>query len=55
MLSMQSEEQYARRTFRAGASGYIMKNSSLTAFVAAINKLRHGGAIRQSGTGRTIG
>ena len=27
MLSMHSEEQYARRTFWAGASGYIMKLS----------------------------
>jgi two-component system invasion response regulator UvrY len=43
MLSMHSEEQYARRAFKTGASGYIMKNSSRTTLRAAINKVHRGG------------
>jgi DNA-binding NarL/FixJ family response regulator len=43
VLSMHSEEQYARRAFQAGASGYIMKNSPSAELAAAINKIAHGG------------
>jgi DNA-binding NarL/FixJ family response regulator len=39
ILSMHSEEQYARRAFKAGASGYITKGSSRTEIVNAINKV----------------
>jgi DNA-binding NarL/FixJ family response regulator len=39
ILSMHSEEQYARRAFKAGASGYITKSSSRTEIVNAINKV----------------
>jgi DNA-binding NarL/FixJ family response regulator len=43
VLSMHGEEQYARRAFQAGASGYIMKNSPTAELVAAINKVAGGG------------
>ena len=39
ILSMHSEEQYARRAFKEGASGYITKGSSRTEIVNAINKV----------------
>jgi DNA-binding NarL/FixJ family response regulator len=39
ILSMHSEEQYARRAFKAGASGYITKSSSRTEIVNSINKV----------------
>jgi DNA-binding NarL/FixJ family response regulator len=40
---MHSEEQYARRAFKGGASGYITKGSSRTEIVNAINKVIGGG------------
>ena len=43
VLSMHGEEQYARRAFQAGASGYIMKNSPSAELAAAINKVAGGG------------
>ena len=43
ILSMHSEEQYARRAFKAGASGYITKDSSRTELAKAINKVATGG------------
>jgi len=43
ILSMHSEEQYARRAFRAGASGYITKDCTRTELVAAIRKVLKGG------------
>ena len=43
ILSMHSEEQYARRAFKAGASGYITKDCSRTELAMAINKVLHGG------------
>ena len=43
VLSMHSEEQYARRAFQAGASGYIMKNSPSAELAAAINRVARGG------------
>jgi two-component system invasion response regulator UvrY len=43
ILSMHSEEQYARRAFKAGASGYITKDSSRTELAKAINKVAAGG------------
>ena len=42
ILSMHSEAQYARRAFKAGASGYITKESSHAELVAAINKVIEG-------------
>src|SRR5215831_10306846 len=42
ILSMYAEEQYARRAFKAGASGYITKDSSRTELVEAITKVLQG-------------
>lgn len=43
ILSMHSEEQYARRAFKAGASGYITKDSSRSELAYAVNKVAAGG------------
>jgi two-component system invasion response regulator UvrY len=43
ILSMHSEEQYARRAFKAGASGYITKDSSRDELAKAVNKVAAGG------------
>jgi DNA-binding NarL/FixJ family response regulator len=43
ILSMHSEEQYARRAFKAGAAGYITKDSPRAELVRAINKVVEGG------------
>ena len=43
ILSMHSEEQYARRAFKAGASGYITKDSSRAELAKAVNKVVAGG------------
>jgi two-component system, NarL family, invasion response regulator UvrY len=48
VLSMHSEEQYARRAFRAGASGYITKDSSRAELVKAVNKVIEGGRYASS-------
>ena len=42
ILSMHSEEQYARRAFRAGASGYLTKDCSREELVAAVQKVSTG-------------
>ncbi len=43
ILSMHSEEQYARRAFKAGASGYITKDSPREELIKAIDKVIEGG------------
>jgi DNA-binding NarL/FixJ family response regulator len=43
ILSMHSEEQYARRAFRAGAAGYVTKDSSRAELARAIDKVLKGG------------
>src|SRR5882724_6127068 len=43
ILSMHSEEQFARRAFKAGAAGYITKDSPRAELVKAINKVAEGG------------
>ena len=43
ILSMHAEDQYARRAFKAGAAGYITKDSSRVELVTALNKVIHGG------------
>jgi len=43
ILSMHAEEQYARRAFKAGAAGYITKDSARTELVEALNKVSAGG------------
>jgi DNA-binding NarL/FixJ family response regulator len=42
ILSMHSEELFARRAFKAGASGYINKNSPRAELIEAINKVSEG-------------
>ena len=43
VLSMHKESQYAGRTLKAGASGYLCKDSAGTQLVAAIRKVASGG------------
>lgn len=43
IFSMHSEEQYARRAFKAGAAGYVTKGSSREELVQAIIKVAEGG------------
>jgi DNA-binding NarL/FixJ family response regulator len=43
VLSMHSEEQYARRAFMAGAAGYITKDSPRAELVEAIERVAEGG------------
>lgn len=43
MLSIYPEEQYAVRTLRAGASGYLTKESAPVELIAAIRKVNNGG------------
>jgi two-component system, NarL family, invasion response regulator UvrY len=43
ILSMHSEEQYVRRAFKAGADGYITKDSPRAELLKAIEKVRKGG------------
>jgi two-component system, NarL family, invasion response regulator UvrY len=43
ILSMYPEDQYAVRTIRAGAAGYLNKESAPEELVLAIRKILHGG------------
>jgi two-component system invasion response regulator UvrY len=43
ILTMHSEEQYARRAFKAGAAGYITKSSPRAELLKAIQKIVAGG------------
>ncbi|MBZ5726735.1 MAG: response regulator transcription factor [Acidobacteriia bacterium] len=43
ILSMHGEERYARRAFKAGAAGYITKDSPRAALVEAVHKVIEGG------------
>ncbi len=43
VLSMHAEEQYAMRAFKAGANGYITKDSAAAELVAAVSKVAAGG------------
>jgi len=43
ILSMHSEEQYARRAFQAGAAGYITKDSPPAELIKAVNRVMEGG------------
>src|SRR6266852_5094129 len=43
ILSMHSEEQYARRAFKGGAAGYVTKDSPRTELLKAIKKVIKGG------------
>jgi DNA-binding NarL/FixJ family response regulator len=43
VMTMYSEDQYALRAFRAGASGYITKDTASDALVHAVRKVLDGG------------
>ena len=43
VLSMHAEQQYAIRAIRAGASGYLTKDTASTQLTAAIHKVASGG------------
>jgi DNA-binding NarL/FixJ family response regulator len=43
IMSIHEEEHYALRAFRAGASGYLMKNSIPEELITAIRKVASGG------------
>lgn len=43
MVSMYPEEQYAIRALRAGASGYLTKESASNELLTAVDKILHGG------------
>jgi two-component system, NarL family, invasion response regulator UvrY len=43
MLSMYPEEQYAVRSLRSGASGYLTKDSAPDELISAIRKVSSGG------------
>ena len=44
VLSMHGEEQYALRAFRAGAAGYVTKDTAANELVAAVRKVALGGS-----------
>lgn len=44
ILSMHSEQQYAVRALKAGASGYLTKDSAADELIAAIRRIAGGGA-----------
>ncbi|WP_248323797.1 MULTISPECIES: response regulator transcription factor [unclassified Caballeronia] len=44
VLTMHAEQQYAARAFKAGASGYLTKESASAELVAALAKVAAGGA-----------
>ena len=44
ILSMHAEEQYAMRAFRAGANGYVTKDSAARELAAAVRRVASGGA-----------
>ena len=43
VLSMHAEEQYAMRAFKAGATGYVTKESAPNCLLAALQKVSEGG------------
>jgi two-component system, NarL family, invasion response regulator UvrY len=43
ILTMHSEEQYARRAFKAGAAGYLTKDSARSELISAVLKVIKGG------------
>ncbi len=43
VLSMHAEEQYAMRTFKAGADGYVTKDKAAAELITAVRKVAAGG------------
>ena len=54
VLSMHKEEQYAVRALKAGALGYLTKESAPDQLVAAIRKVSGGGAYISSGVAERL-
>lgn len=54
VLTMHAEEEYVRRAFRAGASGYLTKESAATELVAATGKVATGGTYVSQAIGETL-
>ena len=54
VLSMHKEEQYAVRALKAGASGYLTKESAPDQLVAAIRKVASGGIYISSGVAERL-
>jgi DNA-binding NarL/FixJ family response regulator len=54
ILSMHSEQQYAVRALKAGASGYLTKDSAADQLVAAIRRIAAGGAYVTSETAERL-
>jgi two-component system invasion response regulator UvrY len=54
VLSMHQEQQYAVRALRAGASGYINKDSASELLVAAIRKVVGGGVFVSEAAGELL-
>jgi DNA-binding NarL/FixJ family response regulator len=44
VLSMHAEEEYALRAFKAGANGYVTKDSAAAELIRAVHKVLGGGA-----------
>jgi DNA-binding NarL/FixJ family response regulator len=44
VLSMHAEEEYALRAFKAGANGYVTKDSAAEELIHAVHKVLRGGA-----------
>jgi DNA-binding NarL/FixJ family response regulator len=54
VLSMHQEDQYAVRAIRAGASGYLTKDSASAQLVSAIRKVAGGGAFISGGVAEQL-
>jgi two-component system, NarL family, invasion response regulator UvrY len=55
VLSMHAEEHYAVRAFKAGANGYLTKDSAPTELITAVHKAATGGAyVSQSMAERVV-
>lgn len=54
VLSMHAEDQYAVRALKAGASGYVTKESAVDLLVAAVRKVAAGGAFISTETAQRL-
>jgi two-component system, NarL family, invasion response regulator UvrY len=54
VLSMYAEEQYALRAFKAGANGYMTKDSASAELIAAVRKVASGGAYVSPGQAERV-
>jgi DNA-binding NarL/FixJ family response regulator len=54
MLSMHAEEQYALRAFKAGARGYVTKDSASRDLAAAVRKVAEGGVYVSPGLAERV-